>query len=93
MLYYLVAMHPVRVAAMPFCFRISHGWVGCLANSKPGCVHGTDRDHDPLDPVPFSVPVYTRFLTSSLSLLSSLFCLDFFGPVYLVFVGWTPCIP
>jgi hypothetical protein len=83
MLYYLVAMHPVRVAAMPFCFRISHGWLVSSPIPKlaafmvPIDYH---RDHDPLDPVPLSVPVYTRFLKSSLSLLSSLSCLDFLVP-------------
>ena len=67
-----IAMHPVCVAAMPFCFRISHchvGWdhpLGFFTNSKTRrwyrsiTIEIMILFHAP-DPVPLSVPVYTPF--------------------------------
>ena len=70
MLYYLVAMPPVHVAAMPFCFRITHCHVlvGIILlvssqNPKPAAlmvpIDHHHRDHDSL---PFSALVHTPFL-------------------------------
>jgi hypothetical protein len=68
MLYYLVAMPPVHVAAVPFCFRISHchvlvGIILLVSSQNPqpaALVVPIDhhRDHDSL---PFSALVYTLF--------------------------------
>jgi hypothetical protein len=55
------AMHPVGVAPMPFCFRITHCWDHPLQIPKPSGAHGTDRS-----PSGSSLPLSTLLFKSSL---------------------------